>query len=156
MIRNSEVANILLLVGIDPAKAPARHHDIACGHVRVLARYIGYRAGQQASKQSRNDYNLQMDDTAILGDFIATRITLRRPDHLDKSLFHDMRRTLALVEGATGYPMTNDQSERKAIAAFLKAVLDDIRGLKAQYKPAGEATANDFSPLPIQVRAPSI
>ena len=132
MVKNLEVTNMLLLVGIDPAKVPARQKHIASGHISVLIRYIGYKAGLQAARQSRDDHDLNKEPTAILGDFIERRLTFRLIDHMDRSLFHDMRRLLALVEGATGYPMTTERTEKKALVFFLKAVLDDIRQLKTE------------------------
>ncbi|MCV9963998.1 hypothetical protein OIU34_19140 [Pararhizobium sp. BT-229] len=143
MIRNKEVANILLLVGIDPAKVPARPRHVATRHVDLLVRYIGYKAGLQAAKQSRGDHDLDKEDTAILGDFIERRLTFRPMDHMDMSLFHEMRRLLALVEGATGYPMTTERTEKKALAFFLKAVLDDIRRMKAEYGPTAATQSSD-------------
>jgi hypothetical protein len=156
MVRNSEVANMLILVGIDPAKAPARQQHVAAKHVSVLVRYIGYKAGIQAAKQSRVDHDLDKKDTAILGDFIERRLTFRATDHLDKSLFHEMRRMLALVEGATGYPMTSERTERKALIHFLKAVLDDIRQLKAKYDGTIDLDPGEQNQAPTRLSAPSI
>lgn len=143
MIINREVANILLLVGIDPAKVPARQRHVASRHVDLLVRYIGYKAGLQAAKQSRTDHDLEKEDTAILGDFIERRLTFRPMDHMDRSLFHEMRRLLALVEGATGYPMTTERMEKKALMIFLKAVLADIRQMQAEYGSKTEDKPNE-------------
>ncbi|MCS4090083.1 hypothetical protein [Rhizobium sp. BK176] len=156
MVRNSEVANMLVLVGIDPAKAPARQQHVAAKHVALLVRYIGYKAGIQAAKQSRGDHDLDKKDTAILGDFIERRLTFRATDHLDKSLFHEMRRMLALVEGATGYPMTSERTEKKALIHFLKAVLDDIRQLKAKYEATDDIAPSDETRPHERLPAPSI
>jgi hypothetical protein len=143
MIRNKEVTNILLLVGIDPAKVPARHRHVASDHIDLLVRYIGYKAGLQAAKHSRPDYDLDKEDFAVLGDFIDTRLTLRRIDPMDRSLFHEMRRLLALVEGATGYPMTTERMEKKALMIFLKAVLDDIRQMQAEHGSMAKQKPNE-------------
>lgn len=156
MIKNSEVANMLVLVGIDPARTPARQQHVAATHIALLVRYIGYKAGIQAAKQSRADYDLDKEDTAILGDFIATRLTFRATYYPDKSLFHEMRRMLALVEGATGYPMTSERNERKALIHFLKAVLDDIRQLKAKYEATSDLAPRDEIQSPARLAAPSI
>ncbi|MBY3157180.1 hypothetical protein HFO56_33185 [Rhizobium laguerreae] len=147
---------MLALVGIDPAKAPTRQQHVAAKQMSLLVRYIGYKAGLQAAKQSRCDHDLEKDDTAILGDFIATRLTFRATDYPDRSLFHEMRRMLALVEGATGYPMTSDRTERKALVHFLKAVLDDIRQLKAKYDATGGQAPIEESETPARLPAPSI
>lgn len=149
MIKNPEVTNMLLLVGIDPAKVPARQKHVASGHISILVRYIGYKAGLQAAKQSRPDHDLGKEPTAILGDFIERRLTFRSIDHMDRSLFHDMRRLLALVEGATGYPMTTERTEKKALVFFLKGVLDDIRQLKAAYEANAE-------PSPVEAHAANL
>jgi hypothetical protein len=156
MVRNSEVANMLILVGIDPAKAPARQQHVAAKHVALLVRYIGYKAGIQAAKQSRVDHDLDKQDTAILGDFIERRLTFRATDPLDKSLFHEMRRMLALVEGATGYPMTSERTEQKALVHFLKAVLDDIRQLKAKYEATVDISTGDHGQSTERFSAPSV
>lgn len=144
---------MLLLVGIDPAKIPARQSHIAAKHMDILVRYVGYKAGLDASRQSRPDYDLCKEAPAILGDFIESRLTFKPIDPMDRSLFDGMRRMLALVEGATGYPMTTERMEKKAFICFLKAVLDDICKLKAEYEANAESdpvvgNAPRFAPAP--------
>lgn len=127
MIRNTEVAEMFRLVGIDPARAPSRQIHVAERHLKLLVRFIGYRAGLEAAAANRQDYDFSKEDSAVLGDFLQHRLFQRPQDHLDHSLFHDMRRMLALVEGATGYPMTSEATEKKALVFFLKGVLNHIK-----------------------------
>lgn len=137
---NGEVANVLQLVGIDPKNVPARHAHAASRHMDILVRYVGYKAGLDAAKLSRSDYDLNKETPEILGDFIQSRITSKPLDPMDKSVFHEMRRMLALIEGATGYPMTTERMEAKALTHFLKAVILDI-----EQQLANNAEGNVFT-----------
>jgi hypothetical protein len=153
MVGNLEVKNMLLLVGIDPAKVPSRQQHTASAHISVLVRYIGYKAGLQAARQNRCDHDLDKEPAAILGDFIERRLTFRAIDHMDRSLFHEMRRMLALIEGATAYPMTTERTEKKALVFFIKAVLNDIRQLKAERE--SQSNLSDVQPAPL-ASSPSV
>lgn len=134
------------LVGLDPAKAPSRNPEVCENHVRILVRYIGFKAGLEAAAGSRDDYDLSTPTSEILGTFLEDRLFFRKQDHLDTSVFHDLRRMLALVEGATGYPMTSKTNEMKAIMFFIKAVVKDINDVKLAEGVVDEPAAPSRSP----------
>lgn len=131
MVRNDEVAEMVRLVGIDPSKIPAGQKHVREAQAELFLRYIGYKCGLLAARPLADSYDLGLEDSALLGEFVATQITFPADNGFYRSVFDDMRRMLALVEGATGYPMTAERNEARALGFFMKAVLDDIRTLKS-------------------------
>jgi hypothetical protein len=128
---NGEFREMLELVGIDPERVPAVANHVAARHVELLLRFVGYRAGLIAAAASRQLYDADKEAPAIMGDVIERRLTFPDPRSADRPLYHEMHRQLALVEGATGYPMTSERAERRAVMYFWKAVLSDIKDFKA-------------------------
>lgn len=134
MVANAEVKRILELVGIDPARVPVRRPQIVARHVETLVRYAGYKAGLAAAKVNVSECDFTQKTPAILGEFIERNLTFRPFDSLNRSLYADMYRTLALLEGATGYPLTAERNEKRAFAFFWKGVLTEIKHAKARHE----------------------
>ncbi len=108
MILNAEVGQILALVGISPASIPARDPEIAAAHMDVIVRFIGYKAGLEAARRGGEHFDVDADESALLGRFVRTKLLSSGSDSMHGAALHDMRRMLALVEGATGYRMTSE------------------------------------------------
>ncbi len=127
MINNPEVLDILQIVGLNPRKVPAKVPEDALAHIQILVRYAGYKAGVQAAARWHTNYDLTKKSCEILGDFIEDQLTFRDHGPRDFSLFHDMNRTLALLEGATGYDLTSREPSLMAYHVFWSAIIDDIK-----------------------------
>lgn len=127
MIHNSEVADILDLVGIPLRAVPARSPKTADEHVRLLSRYVGYRSGISSARDWRDGYELSKGVPGILGDCLWSHVFKHGFSASDIRAYPEMLRLAALISGATGYPMTDDAVLSNMRRYFWKAVLDDIK-----------------------------
>lgn len=150
MIRNAEVGQILALVGISPASIPARDPEVAAAHMDVIVRFIGYKAGLEAARRGGEHFDVDADESAVLGRFVRTRLLSSGGDSMHGAALHDMRRMLALVEGATGYRMTSEAVEARAVTFFLKGVLHDIR-LRKSYACGGDCAPDSEIAHPLRM-----
>lgn len=140
---------MLELVGIDPGKVPSDASHNRARQIEVLLRFIGYRCGLEALKNNVDVVEVDGDISRALGSFIEMTMTFPRPGA--KSVTQAMNRQLALVEGATGYPMTTERHERRAMMYFLKGVMDGVRALKLDRAPDVVPTAVAAEPAAMRM-----
>jgi hypothetical protein len=126
-IRHPEALLALNLIGLDPKKVPTRDIQVAKMHMQKLMRYVGYKCGLEAAKQCDEELLLTQEESQAIGRFLEEKLFFRENDYADKSLFHDMRRLSAILEGSTGYPLTSDENDRLCRLYFIKAVKDYSR-----------------------------
>jgi hypothetical protein len=138
MLHNQKIRHIFELMGIDPARVPAKRVDIIRRHVELIMRFVGYKAGLAAAKHALHRYDIDQKPHRVLGDFMAGELFERDGGHGSRSLYHEVHVLLAAVEGATGYPLTSEAVNRKTVLFFWRAVLAEIKNKQSHIRSFDE------------------